>query len=142
MDERTPRIDFVLLADRAEVLNGKLYAMGGGWEVLNLRQLGEMGQFSIAIAVIVPWNATNADHAVTLRVEDADGRDLMQVQAGFRTGRPPHIDQGAEQRLMFIVPVALPFASTGSYVVVATLGAEERRAPFRVHIGIGLSNNA
>lgn len=136
MDDRTPRIDFVLLADRAEVLNGKLYAMGGGWEVLNLRQQGEVGQFSIAIGVIVPWNATNADHAVALRIEDADGHDLMQVQAGFRTGRPPHIDQGAEQRLMFVVPVTLAFPSTGSYVVATTLGAEEQRSPFRVHVGL------
>ena len=31
-------IDFLLLADKAEILNGKLYMMGGAWDRIHLKE--------------------------------------------------------------------------------------------------------
>lgn len=134
MRESGPWIDFLMLADRAEVVGGKLYMMGGGWEVLNLRSIADVASFGIAVGILVPWNATNTDHSLVLRMEDADGRETMRAQAGFRTGRPPHIDQGAEQRVMFVIPVGIVFPSPGNYVVVGAIGEDERRVRLRVLI--------
>lgn len=39
--------DYALLADHAEVINGKLYLMGGGWDVRQAPQAPARAQFAV-----------------------------------------------------------------------------------------------
>jgi len=41
--------DYALLADHAEVINGKLYLMGGGWDVRHAPQAPARAQFAVAL---------------------------------------------------------------------------------------------
>src|SRR5690348_12556936 len=102
--ETQPTIDFLILADRAEALNGKLYMMGGGWDVLAPPKAGEPVSFSVALGILVPWLATNIDHRCIVQLEDADGRKLVDLNFNFKTGRPPNMEQGAPQRVMVALP--------------------------------------
>jgi len=122
----TPTIDFLILADRAEAISGKLYMMGGGWDHVGMVP-GVPTMFSIACAVMVPWHATNQDHLVTLSLQDADAKELLKVQAGFRTGRPPTLEEGAAQRVMFAFPTAILFPAPGTYVLIGAVGEDVRR---------------
>ncbi len=47
-------IDFLLLADRAEVLNGKLYMMGGAWDRRQIRSIDSPVSLTMVIGVLVP----------------------------------------------------------------------------------------
>ena len=39
--DQKPTIDFLLIADRAEVVSGKLYMMGGAWDHITITDLGQ-----------------------------------------------------------------------------------------------------
>lgn len=134
MNSLSPMFDFLILADRAEAINGKLYLMGGGWDGVGVANIDEPVAFSVALAVLVPWHATNQDHMLTLSLQDADSKELMRVQAGFRTGRPPILEEGADQRVMFALPLALTFPGAGTYFVVGSVGQDEKKARLRVFV--------
>lgn len=129
-----PEFDFLILADRAEAINGKLYMMGGAWDAIGLRALGDVASFTAAVGIVVPWHATNMEHHVTLRLEDADGKALTSTRVGFATGRPATLPDGAQQRVTFALPLNIVFPAPGTYVVVCTVGGQEKRVAFQVHM--------
>ncbi|HEY7778671.1 MAG TPA: hypothetical protein VIC85_00535 [Ktedonobacterales bacterium] len=123
-----PEIDFLILADRAEVLNGKLYLMGGAWDQIGVADFARPLTFSLAVGLVIPWNATNVDHTLELSLLDEDGNALFQWSGGFKTGRPTELPQGASQHsiLAFTVSVVLPHA--GTYRAEAHLNHTSDRA--------------
>ncbi len=127
-----PEVEFLILADRAEVLNGKLYMMGGGWEQIGVTDFSAPVPVSLTVSIQVPWHATNRQHTWGLSVQTQDGADLTELEGNFALGRPPLLEEGASQRAMFamMLPVTLP--SAGTFVIVARINGEEsRRIRFR-----------
>jgi len=132
LDQR-PQIDFLLIADRAEVVSGKLYMMGGAWEQISVANPAQPIGFSIALGILIPWNATNERHRLRLAVEDADGGGLAELDGEIVAGRPPHLPSGSQQRLLFATTIGVLIPRGGRYAVIASLnGAEARRTPFDV----------
>jgi hypothetical protein len=134
-----PDIEFLILADRAEVVNGKLYMMGGGWSDLQRMPAAEdqpppSSYLSIAVSVSVGWNETNETHRLTLTIENDDSsQQLAQLEGDIEVGRPPGIPPGSDQRALLAVSAAVAFPSPGTYRVVATLAGKTRTVTFRVH---------
>src|SRR5262249_54509042 len=50
-----PIVEFFILADYAEAVNGKLYMMGGGWDQSFVKDFSQPVSFSFAIGIQVPW---------------------------------------------------------------------------------------
>ncbi len=125
-------VDFLVLADRAEVLNGKLYMMGGGWDSIGTLGPEQPVQFTAAVGFLVPWNATNIDHACSIRLEDADGTDVLSLGYGIKTGRPPNLPDGATQRVTVCLPISAGFPKPGMFALVATAGSDQKRVAFHV----------
>lgn len=48
-------VEFLILADRAEVLNGKLYMMGGAWDHVFATNLEGSIPLHIACGVLIPY---------------------------------------------------------------------------------------
>jgi Family of unknown function (DUF6941) len=121
-------VDFLIVADRAEVINGKLYTMGAAWDRIGVADFSKPMPLSVAVGVLVPWTATNQPHAVTLTLRDADGGPLdFRVEANFVTGRPPFLN-GEVQRVLFAIPgasVLLP--GPGNYVLAAAIDGAEMK---------------
>lgn len=88
----------ILLCDFAEVIGGKLYIMGGGW---NICAPGPRNM-SVSIRISVPWSEANVDHSLALRLQDDSGNTIelgappraVVVEGGFQVGRPPGTPQG------------------------------------------------
>ena len=119
-------IAFLLLVDYAESLNGKLYAMGAGWNVLRFPELPQEWRFSVAIGVDVAWDETNQRRGMAVVVEDPDGAQLgdelsMEVEAG----RPPGLQAGQDQRMVIAINVGATFETAGPHAVVIRSGDEE-----------------
>ena len=104
-----PEIDFLMIADRAEAINGKLYVMGGAWDTISVPDLSVPISFSVALGINIPWNATNEPHRLRLLVQDADGGGLAEFEAEFVAGRPPHLALGSLQRMLFAAGVTAWF---------------------------------
>ena len=90
----------MLLCDYAEVINGKLYIMGGGW---TLCPPGPRNM-ALAIRVLVPWDETNVKHRLVLMLQDEEGRTIelgepprpVKQEGEFEVGRPPGVLPGTE----------------------------------------------
>lgn len=134
-----PEIEFLILADRAEVVNGKLYMMGGGWSDLQrvpaaADQPPPPSHLSVAVSVSVGWNETNQTHRLRLTIENEDStQKLAELEGDIEVGRPPGIPPGSDQRALLAVSAAVAFPSPGTYRVVAELAGRSRWVGFRVH---------
>ena len=127
-----PSVEFVVLADHVEAVHGKLYMMGGGWENIAVHDFESPVTLEIAVSVLVPWNATNKPHPISVTVETADGEVLGSVDGNILAGRPPTIEHGATQRTMLAMKMPVTLPDAGTYVVVATLNEEVgKRVTFR-----------
>ena len=125
-------VDFLLLADRAEVLNGKLYMMGGAWDRRQVRDIGLPVSITIVVGVLVPWNLTNEPHRLRLRIEDEDGSQVHpEVDATINVGRPVDATQGQSFRATAVINNRWTLPHYGTYRVVAEMtGQGERRVTF------------
>jgi hypothetical protein len=92
----------LLLADSAQVADGKLYVLGGGWNVTGPQPT----PFALAMLIEVPWDRANEEHRLRVECLDADGRPVLVPQpdgseeplffeAGFEIGRPPGLKPGS-----------------------------------------------
>ncbi len=97
----------MLLADAAQVAEGKLYVLGGG-----ITSIGPDPQpLAIALLLSVPWDRANIPHDWRLDLVDEDGRSVevgghpVAVAGRFEAGRPAGVRPGTA----LTVPVAIGF---------------------------------
>lgn len=131
------RVEWLILADYTEIIGGKLYLMGGGWDVLTVNTGFPLARpVGLAAAFSVPWNETNQRHNVEIEFLTDDGQPVGKVSAQFEVGRPAGIKAGQEQRFQLAANVPLNLAGPGTYVIAARVeGQEEVRVPFNVQAG-------
>lgn len=134
-------VEWIILAEAAEVVNNKLYLIGGGWDSLTLNAPPPVAHScAVAVAFSVPWNETNQQHNIEIAIEDQDGDNLVNVEGRVEVGRPPGIPLGKAQRVQMAIKLALTLESLGTHVVVARVeGQEKRRVDFNVVAGPGLA---
>jgi len=98
----------MLLADSAQVADGKLYILGGGWSLTG----PDPAPSAVAFKIEVDWHETNAEHHWELFLEDADGAPVMiptpegnqpvEIRGDLQVGQPEGMLEGT--------PVDVPFA--------------------------------
>jgi hypothetical protein len=132
-------IEYLILADAVEALNGKLYLMGGGWSTIASTDISRPLALAMACGVLVPWTETDDDHSVSLRIDDADGHDIVPpLTIQFKTGRPATLQRGATTHIPFAIKAEIQFPAAGEYVVIARVDDRpegEQRLTFFVKQG-------
>ena len=105
---RTPEVDYLLVADRAEVVNGKLYLMGGSWDRVQPQQFPHRMMLGIAAGVRIPFAYTDDQHTVAIELLHNDTR-MIGFEAKLATGRPPGM-AGMDMLvpMAFNIPIAIP----------------------------------
>jgi hypothetical protein len=129
-----PEIDFLIVADAAEAVGGKLYMLGGGFDRLFVPNINEPSSvsFAVALGITVPWTAANEFHHATIRLSTEDGHALEpQVQVAFNVGRPSMANQGQSFRAIVAVRVNFKLPTGGAYVLEANMpGSQSKRTVF------------
>ena len=128
-------IEWLILADGAEVVNGKLYVLGGGWDRITAGELPWPQHMAIAVAIRVPWMDTNRQTPIEIELADGDGASLAKAQGGFVVGRPPQATPGQPLRSQIVLNMNVAFPKLGTYSVVCRLQDSERSFPFEVAPG-------
>jgi hypothetical protein len=106
----------LMLADAAQVANGKLYVLGGGWSMIV-----PGGPFAVCGIIDIPWHQGTDWHTLKLELIDGDGEAVMvQTPDG---GEQPLVAEPPRYR-----PTIGPHVKPG-----ASLGW-----PFAVNVGPGL----
>ncbi|MCL4534327.1 MAG: hypothetical protein M1370_04105 [Bacteroidetes bacterium] len=126
-------VEWLILADAAQVVGNKLYLLGGGWETLTVNSgFPVEQQCAVAASFKVPWQETNQRHNVEIEIATEDGSSLAKLQGQFEVGRPPGL-RGQEQRVQFAGGFGLRFDAPGTYVIVARVEGQEGG---RVHFNV------
>lgn len=107
----------LLLADAAQVVDNKLYILGGGWSITG----PDPTPFAIAMKIEVPWTEANKKHRWELRLLGADGEQIrleglpdqapIEISGDFEVGRPPGITPGVALEVALAInstPLPLP----------------------------------
>jgi len=127
----------VLLSDFAQVSEGKLYVLGGGWTLCG----PGLFQHALAIKVEVPWDEGNRQHRLEGALFDEDmhpvrvgpERTEARFDGTFEAGRPAGLPAGTFLDFMLAVnigPMELP-PGKAYHWSISIDGKEVRRARFR-----------
>src|SRR5439155_10839618 len=84
----------MLLCDAAQVADGKLYVLGGGWSITG----PDPAPSAIAVKIEVGWHEADESHHWELFLVDADGREVtvdtpdgkqaVEIRGDFHTEKP------------------------------------------------------
>lgn len=107
----------MLLCDAAQVAEGKLYILGGGWSMIG----PEPTPSAIALKLEVAWGEVDTSHHWELYLVDEDGEDVavdtpegprpVEVRGDFQVGKPPGLPEGSPVDVSLAVnlgPLPLP----------------------------------
>jgi hypothetical protein len=96
---------FMILADAAQEVNGKLFILGGGWDVAG----SPIPAMSVAVKAEIPWTSTNKKLNWSLKLINEDGNsiaddagNIVGTAGQIEVGRPPGHPEGA--------PISFPMA--------------------------------
>ena len=138
---RDMRLDFLMLADRAEAINGKLYMVGGGFDRVGVADAPGTAIYDVALGFMVAYTETNEPHTFILRMETEDNAVVraqdgkpVEVTGRVEVGRPPGMVAGQEQRVIIVVRGPFPVMAEGTFSWVPVLdGQEFQRTRFVVN---------
>ncbi len=130
----------VMLCDSAQVAEGKLYVLGGGW---SLSGPGPF-QHALAIKIEVPWDESNRPHRMETVLLDDDRRQVtvgtppapVKFDGTFEVGRPVGLPAGTPLDVVLAVnfgPLELP-RGAGYLWAVSIDGAEVGSVRFRTRM--------
>jgi hypothetical protein len=149
----TVEID-AFLADSAESVQGKLYAIGMGWNSIVAGGFPfAQSRIALGITVQVPYTETNEVHVLTVHLEDEDGARkqlgtdfqggeptvITEVTTSFNVGRPPMLPAGDAQLISFAMNFdQLPFETPAMFNWVLSIdGDVVKRLPMRISRATG-----
>jgi hypothetical protein len=138
-------VEWLILADAAQVVGAKLYLLGGGWDRLTVNRPFPVDQrLGIAVSMLVGWNETNRKHDFEVEIVSEDPstevpKSLVKVGGQCEIGRPPGIQAGQDQRFQIAVEMNLKIESPGTKTVITRIEGEEKR---RIHFNVSAGPNA
>lgn len=130
----------LMLADAAQAADGKLYILGGGWNLIG----PDPTPTAIAMYLDVSWDLTNVRHQWRLDLVDSDGEPVMiptplgdqalVLQGEFEVGRPAGVTPGTGLGVPLAINLGpLPLTPGSRYEWRLTIGQqsdENWRLPF------------
>ena len=129
-------IDYLILAEHAEVTGSKLYLMGGGWDTMNVADVPSNVRITAVAGIRVEWDETNVSLPVVVRVDDDDAQEVFRLDGQMNVGRPPQLLAGTSQLSQMTFVLQLQLKALGGYRVSLAVGPEDRQVrrsvPFRL----------
>ena len=125
-------VEWLILAEAAQVVGQKLYLLGGGWDRLTIPTTPMYYNMAVAASFKVPWNETNIKHTFEIEIADGEGNGLGKVSGQFEVGRAPGIAAGTDQRSQIAANINWNITKPGLYQINARVGEAHRSFPFTV----------
>lgn len=139
------------LADSAEAVQGKIYALGIGWNTIYAENFpATHPRVAVGVTIHVPYIATNQMHNVTLHLMHQDGdrvriglkpgadpgspEPIYELGGQFNVGRPPLLPAGDDQVVALAMTInGLQFDKPDMYSWIISIdGKPAKRLPMRV----------
>jgi hypothetical protein len=137
------KLDWMMLTNHAEVVNGLLYISGGSWDTLNIggplpdgAPEGAVGAFTgtLVIRLLFHVTETGREHELTITIVDEDGAQIADAGGRSEVLLMPNLPPGWDQGMNVAVPfTGLLLPRFGLYTIhVQVNGQHVGSLPFRV----------
>ena len=133
-------VDSFYLADSAQVVGGKLYVLGGGWNSLDLKGPKDgVGLISVTGRILVPVEESDREFEFSIYLDFVSDPDIMlggpRLRGVIRPKVPPTNEQSVETATPFAFDLfGLTFPRAGEYAfVISHEGEELARTRFQVN---------
>lgn len=121
------QVDFLVLADYAEAINGKAYIVGGGWDRYTVNTAFPARLMAgVAVGFRVAWDETNRAHPFRVIIQNEDTQETVaSVDGQFETGRPAGIVAGQDQFVPICVNLPVEVRGPGEFSIRLALDERE-----------------
>jgi len=125
------QIEFVMLADAAQVVGGKLYLLGGAWNLYRATAFPTQAPIALVASILVDRNETGSRHSVRLTVADEAGIPIIpaldwSIEVAGTEGNDP----ATPQRSLLAVNTGIQLPRAGRYSFTVTAGNASRSVWF------------
>ena len=111
-------VDFALLADAADAVNGKLYLVGGAFDTIWAQQTPLMyPKLSLALRLLFSPAELGRKHKLEIRIMNEDGKNVAPPIAGeLEVQKNSNLPKGWRQGFLTVMNFAnLNFSNFGDY---------------------------
>jgi hypothetical protein len=125
------RIEFLILADAAQVAGGKLFILGGGWSVYRSPAYPAQIQLALGLSILIDWQEAGIRYPVSITIADEAGVPVIpELRGEVEVGKSPEVPPGTTQRALFPLNTVFAVPRAGKYVVTATAGTSRAQTFF------------
>ena len=125
------QVEFVMLADAAQVVGGKLYLLGGAWNVYRATAFPTQAPIALVASILVDRTEAGSRHAVRLTVADEAGIPIIPaLDWNLEVSRPEDVDPATPQRSLLAVNTGIQLPRAGRYTFTVTAGSGTRSVWF------------
>lgn len=134
-----PSVDVALLADAVQASQGKLFVLGGGWDVLTVRSLpARHPSMGLGLRVRIPWGWPGESVDLEVELQDEDGGAVLPraLKAPVPVRRPDHLPEGQDLTVVRALTFTnIVFRRESAYSFVVSIDGEiKERLRFMVRV--------
>lgn len=126
------KIEYALLADAAQAVGGKIFVLGGGWNLFRSPNFPAPVQLAVAIGLGFTFDEVGAKYPLSVVIADEAGVPIIPEMKGqVETGQSaPDVPRTATVKIPVAINVNLSLPHPGTYGIVVTAGTSTAQLSF------------
>jgi hypothetical protein len=126
------KIEFALLADAAQAVGGKVFVLGGGWNLFRAASYPAPVQLAIAIGLGFSSDEVGIKYPLNVVIADEAGVPVVPEMKGqVETGQPaPDVPKTASVKIPVAININMSLPHPGAYGIVVTAGSSTAQLSF------------
>ncbi len=130
------KIEYALLADAAQAVGGKVFVLGGGWNLFRSASYPAPVQFAVAIGLGFSTSEVGMKYPLNIAIADESGVPIVPEMKGqVETGQPaPDVPKTASMKIPVAININMSLPHPGTYGIVVTAGPVEYSAIVRSNL--------
>ena len=128
--QRDPQIDFVILADAAQCVNGKLYMLGAGWSEMRSPTFPTIGNVGIALRILFDPSTSVEEYDVKIAILGEDNTDIIPPIKAKIVRKGTSQTVGRPDGINFAANIGLQLQQPGPYRFRVSCGEASKEIEF------------
>lgn len=126
------KIEYALLADAAQAVGGKIFVLGGGWNLFRSATFPAPVQLAVAIGLGFTSNEVGVKCPLSVVIADEAGVPIIpEVKGQVETGQTaPDMPKTASVKIPVAININLSLPHPGTYGIVVTAGSSTAQLSF------------
>ena len=126
------RIEYALLADAAQTVGGKVFVLGGGWNLFRAANYPAPVHLAVAIGLGFTSDEAGIKYPLNVVIADEAGVAIIPEMKGqVETGQlAPDVPKTASVKIPVAININMSLPHPGTYAVVVTAGSSKAQLSF------------